>query len=141
MNNNLQNQMMNNLMQNFQIMNAFNNMRQISEMINNINKPNMQMNNPAVQEMSSSNDQLLVTFQTKDENNNYNPITITVQCLAGDKVSKLIENYRFKSGDRDESKKFIYNAKSLVPSLTCAESGLTNNCIVFVISTKHVKGA
>ena len=144
MGNNMANQMqmMNNFLQAAMMMNNFNNMQQNAKMVEqNLNNVNNQMNiNP--QSMVSPDDQLLVTFQTRNENDNSsNSIAITVQCLAGDKVSKLIENYRVKSGDKDLTKKFIYNAKSLVPYLTCAESGLTNNCIVYVIATKHIKGA
>ena len=151
MGNNIQNQMMGNNMQNpMHMMNNFvqaamfvnnmNNMRQNAEMIKkSMNNANIQMDqNP--QSLVSPNDSLLVTFQTKDENN-FNPISITVQCLAGDKVSKLIENYRIKSQDYDTTKKFIYNAHSLDPSKTCIESGLTNNGIIYVIATKHIKGA
>ena len=142
-----QNQMMNNFLQASMIMynlHNLNNMRQNAEMFqNNLNNVNNQMNINS-QPIVSPDDSLLVTFQTRKENENdgnFTSISITVQCLAGDKVSKLIENYRVKSGDNDPTKKFIYNAKSLVPSLTCAESGLTNNCIVYVIETKHIKGA
>ena len=142
MGNNNQNpmQMMNNLVQAAMFVNTINNMRQNAEMIKkSMNNANIQMDqNP--QSLASPNDSLSVTFQTKDENN-FNPISITVQCLAGDKVSKLIENYRIKSQDYDTTKKFIYNAHSLDPSKTCIESGLTNNGIIYVIATKHIKGA
>ena len=148
MGNDVQNQiqMMNNIAQAAMIMNTLNQMNNMNNMMQNaemlkqsMNNANMQMNaNP--QSFISPNDSLLVTFQAKNEKD-FSTVSITVQCLAGDKVSKLIENYRIKSQDYDTTKKFIFNAKNLVPSLTCAESGLTNNCIVYVIATKHIKGA
>ena len=146
MGNTIQNpmQMMNNLAQAFMFVNNFNNntdnMRQNADMFKkSINNANMQMN-PDPQSFISPNDPLLVNFQTMDKNN-IKTISITVQCLAGDKVSKLIENYRIKSQDKDTTKNFIFNARNLEPSKTCLETGLTNNCIVFVIETKHIKGA
>ena len=142
MGNNMPNQiqMMNNFIKAAMINNNFNNMSQNAEMLKkNINTATNQMNTYS-QQIASLNDSLLVTFQAKDENN-FTTVSITVQCLLGDKVSKLIENYRIKSQDYDQTKKFIYNAQSLVPSKTCLESGLTNNGIVYVIATKHIKSA
>ena len=46
-----------------------------------------------------------------------------------------------KSQDYDESKKFIFNAKNLVPSLSVSEAGLINNSNIFVVATKDIKGA
>ena len=46
-----------------------------------------------------------------------------------------------KSQDYDESKKFIFNAKNLAPSLTVAEAGLIDNSYIFVVATKGIKGA
>ena len=65
---------------------------------------------------------------------------LTVQCFPDEKVSDIIQIYRMKSGDRDETKKFIYSRKVLNPSLTVAEEGLCNNCNIFVVATKGVKG-
>ena len=66
---------------------------------------------------------------------------IMVQCMPDDKVSDVIEKYRNKANDRDPSKKFIFNAKNLSPSLSVAEAGITNNANIFVVTTKGVKGA
>ena len=63
-----------------------------------------------------------------------------VECKPGDKVSKIIERYRRQSGDKDLSKKFIFNARALHPSLTVAEAGLTDNANIFVVETKGVRG-
>ena len=57
-----------------------------------------------------------------------------------DKVSKIIERYRRQSGDKDLSKKFIFNAKALHPSLTVAEAGLTDNANILVVATKGIRG-
>ena len=66
---------------------------------------------------------------------------IMVQCMSDEKVSEVIEKYRNKSGDRDPTKKFIFNAKNLAPSLSVAEAGITNNANIFVVATKGIKGA
>ena len=141
MGNNMPNQMqMMNFIQAAMIMNNLNNMSQNAEMLKkNINITTNQMNIDS-QQIASPNDSLSVIFQAKDENN-FTTVSITVQCLYGDKVSKLIDNYRIKSQDYDQTKKFIYNAQNLVPSKTCLESGLINNGFVYVIATKHIKGA
>ena len=66
---------------------------------------------------------------------------LTIQCLAEEKVSDLINRYRTKANDHDKSKKFIFNAKALNVDLSVSEAGLTNNANVFVVTTKGVKGA
>ena len=58
---------------------------------------------------------------------------IMVQCYPDDKVSDVIKKYRDMALDRDMTKKFVFNSISLNPSLTVAESGMTNNCSVFVV--------
>ena len=65
----------------------------------------------------------------------------SIQIRADEKVSTLIQRYRAKSGDFVQQKKFIFNAKSLNPTLTCAEAGLTNNSIVQVLDTRDALGA
>ena len=61
---------------------------------------------------------------------------VIIGCNIREKVSSLIEKYRNKSGDRDDNKKFIFNAKNLNLSLTVAKAGITNNANIFVVSTK-----
>ena len=73
------------------------------------------------------------------KNTSYAPILI--QCLFDDKISTVIERYRNKTNDRDETLKFIFNSKSLNPTLTCAESGIMDNSVINVISTINVRGA
>ena len=64
-----------------------------------------------------------------------------IQCTPNDKVSDIIEKYRNKANYRDETKKFIFNAKNLNTSLSVAEAGITNNANIFVVATKGIKGA
>ena len=88
---------------------------------------------------NSQENNLNIVFQVRgkgDDSLKYN-----IQVDSNELVSSLIQKYRNKSGDFGEKKKFIYNAKALVPSLTCAEAGLTNNAIVHVIDTKDLEGA
>jgi hypothetical protein len=66
---------------------------------------------------------------------------IMVQCMPNDKVSDVIEKYRNKANDRDDTKKFIFNAKNLNTNLSVAEAGITNNANIFVVATKGIKGA
>ena len=67
------------------------------------------------------------------------PKPVLIECKTREKVSSLIEKYRNKSGDRDDNKKFIFNAKNLNLSLTVAEAGITNNANIFVAFTKKVQ--
>ena len=64
-----------------------------------------------------------------------------IQCLDTDRLSEVIQRYRVKSNDNDDSKKFIFNAKQLNMSLTVGEAGLTDNANIFVVTTRGVKGA
>ena len=65
---------------------------------------------------------------------------IMVQCKSGDKVSKIINEYRMKSADQDKSKKFIFNGFALNPDLTAVEAGLHNNATIYVVATKGIRG-
>ena len=66
-------------------------------------------------------------------------VPIQVKFKPDDKVSKIIEKYRIKSGDQDPNKKFIFNAKNLKPNLSADEVGLCNNSNIFVVATKCKK--
>ena len=72
-----------------------------------------------------------VFFRTRDYKDK--PYIINVQCSSDEKVSDIIQRYREKSGDYDENRKFVFNAKSLVKGLTVAEAGLNNSAYIFVI--------
>ena len=76
-----------------------------------------------------------ITFRS-----NHDAPPIMVQCYPDDKVSDVIKKYRDMALDRDMTKKFVFNAITLNPSLTVAESGMTNNCSVFVVATKDIRG-
>ena len=60
-------------------------------------------------------------------------------------VLKIIANNEIpfwnKTGDYDQEKKFIFNAKLLNQDLSVAEAGLHNNSNIFVVATKGIKGA
>ena len=81
-----------------------------------------------------------VTFRAAGPDGRVLP-PMVIPCMPSDKVSDIIEKYRNKANDRDDTKKFIFNAKNLAPSLTVAEAGITNNANIFVVATKGIKGA
>ena len=58
-----------------------------------------------------------------------------IQCVLDEKVSEIIERYRNKANDFDQTKKFIFNANMLKPNLTLEETGISNNANIFVVST------
>ena len=84
-------------------------------------------------------DNLNIIFKVTGKGQNALPINIPIN--SNEKVSTLIEKYRSKTGDLENTKVFIFNAKELRPNLTCKNSGLYNNSTVFVINKKGVKGA
>ena len=64
---------------------------------------------------------------------------ISIQCQLNEKVSEVIFKFRMKSGIIfNEGEKYIFNAKNLNGDFTIEESGLWNNCNVFVIKTKGI---
>ena len=96
----------------------------------------MNQNQNFSQNQVNESDGINVTFRRSGENKK----PITIKCRINEKVSDLIEKYRAESGDRDETKKFIYNAKALHPSLTLSEAGIENKSNIFVVVTKGIKG-
>ena len=137
-NNNMQNQMMMNNNMNIPMSQMANNQMNIMNQ-NLFNNNQFQGNNNPKQQ---SDNQLTVYFRDSGNDNNKNTDgpSITIQCTPDEKVSKIIERYRTKANFHEEAK-FVFNAKNLVPSLTIAEAGITNLSNVFVVKTKHVKGA
>ena len=139
-----------------------NNMNGVMNMMNFNNNQNMPMNQ-MVQMMGNMNAQMANNFanQANTQNNNNNQSQnnngginirfrangegknseIIIQCLPDEKVSDVIQRYKAKSGDTDDTKKFIFNAKALNQSLSVSEAGLSNNVNVFVVTTKGIKGA
>ena len=67
---------------------------------------------------------------------NENDVPIMVEAYQDEKVSDIILKYRLRSGDQDLTKTFVFNAKNLNTQLTAAEAGFTNNCNIFVVSTR-----
>ena len=120
-------------------MNEINQQAMENNQNNNANMPN----NSVSSNNSSQNTQgISVIFRVSGAGQNtQNAAPIMVQCMPDEKVSDVIKKYRTKSGDNDTTKKFIFNAKNLSPSLTVAEAGITNNANIFVVATKGIKGA
>ena len=78
-----------------------------------------------------------VTF--RESGNISQPSAVTVQCNPEENVSDIIEKYRNKANDHDESKKFVFNAKDLNPNLSVTEAGIMNNANIFVIGIERNK--
>ena len=90
------------------------------------------MNKPKESEDSQKDNCISVIFRASGKNK------IVILGNRKEKVSNLIEKYRIKSGDRDLSKKFIFNAKALNCSLTLEEAEIDNNSNVFVVEIKSI---
>ena len=103
---------------------------------NHMMNPNQNFN----QNQDNESDCIYVTFRRSSANENEKPKPISIKCRINEKVSDLIDKYRAESGDRDETKKFIYNAKVLHPSLTLSQAGIMNNSYIFVVVTQGIKG-
>ena len=137
--------MQNNMMNMMQLNN--NQSATMSQMANMVNNMNAQMNNNLANLNSGQNSNpqsqqnnggLTINFRTSGEGLEKK---IVVQCTPDEKVSEIIQKYRAKSNDKDNTKKFIYNAKQLNQDLTAAEAGIMNNSNIFVVATKGIKGA
>ena len=75
-----------------------------------------------------------VIFRLSGQGSQGPPIMIS---FSGDeKVSELIQAYRTKSGDNDDTKKFVFNAKVINRNFIANEVGLTDGCNIFVIKFK-----
>ena len=130
-------------------MRSFNNLDQM--MMNQINM-NLSFNDGL--NLNNNNNYNLINIQKLNDNQIVSSIELIVIFISGqnsiyiittfeERVSDLIEKYRNKSGDRDPTKKFIFNAKNLNDflTLTCAEAGLTECANIFVVPTIDIKGA
>ena len=133
MNMNMMNQNMMNNMGNTGMMNAAMNMNMMN--MNNMNNLNNQgYNNPP----PNNNGGINVFFRAGQNGENG---SIMVQCTLDERVSEVIKRYGNKAMEDTKKKKFIFNAKALVPSLTVAEAGLQEGANIFVVNTAGVKGA
>ena len=82
----------------------------------------------------TENKEINITFRTGGSNTQ---VTMTkIKCSLNDRISRVIEKYRNKSGDNDSSKKFVFNARSLNNNSTVAQSGLADGSNIYVISTQ-----
>ena len=125
---------------------------QMLNMMDAMNNERMMMNNRMMNAMNNGgmmNHGMMNNFEDKQQND-ISPITIyfrkgdekpfLIQCLPTDKVSEVIERYRKKSGDNDDTLKFIYNSRALNPSITIGKAGITDNGNVSVVVTKNIMG-
>ena len=133
MNMNMMNQNMINNMGNSGMMNAAMNMNMMN--MNNMNNLNNQGYNSPPQ---NNNGGINVYFRAGQNGENG---SIMVQCTLEERVSEVIKRYGTKAMEDTNKKKFIFNAKALVPSLTVAEAGLQEGANIFVVNTAGVKGA
>ena len=135
----MQMQMMNQMMMNN--MNNMNNMNQ-QAMQNMVNNQNNQTRDDNSTDNSSPNNVqgLNVIFRASGAQANNQP-PVMVQCMPSDTIQDIIDKYRNKANDRDTTKKFIFNAKNLLPEMTVGEAGITQNANIFVVATKGIKGA
>ncbi len=150
MNNMTNTQMMNNpqmqmLMNQMQMGMGMGNMNNAAQMMTNLqnNMANNMVNNNDNNNQDNQNNVggISVIFRVSGAQGQAQIPPVMIQCLSNEKVSEVIKKYRIKSGDNEETKKFIFNAKNLSPSLTVAEAGLTDNANIFVVATKGIKGA
>ena len=117
-----------------QINNILNNMGQGAGINNPVNS-----SNPINQSQQQSQPGINVNFRVTGEAGQ-ETASIMIQCMPDEKISAIIERYRAKSGDNSPTKKFTFNAKNLVPSLTLSEAGISNNANIFVRDTKDIVG-
>jgi len=143
MNNQKKNMVMNQMDQNMMNQMYMNNL--MNSMMMNNQMASMMMNLAGLEDKEKingkTNQGINVIFRHSGEKVEENPHPKMVQCLIDEKVSDIVQRYRAKSCDYDPTKIFIFNAKLLNQDLTVVEAGLTNNCNIFVKSTKGIKGA
>ena len=83
-----------------------------------------------------NNDEITVIFKNTISNEN-----CVVDCKYSDKIAKIIEKYREKSNDYEENEKFIFNGRTLNPSLTVGQEKIVSKSIIKVIFLGNVKGS
>ena len=127
-------------------MNQMAQMAQMAQMMQ-MNNPNNQTNNQNSNQFSSGasvpspqEKGVNIVFRVSGPEGQGRP-PLSIQCMPNEKISDVIQKYRTKSGDQDQTKKFIFNAKNLNPQLSVGEAGITDNANVFVVTTQGVKGA
>ena len=100
-----------------------------------IQKQQMQQQAKQAEMEISQVTEICVIFRESDQTGQAS-FPVYVQCMTDEKVSKVIEKYRNKSGDYALTKKFIFNGKSLNMNLSVAEAGINNHSNIFVVSSK-----
>ena len=132
-------------MMNPQMMMNFNQMSQLNQSANQFNNSlnNSNNNHTKVNENTSfysdNSGGINVFFRKNGENEE--DTSIMVQCKTSDKMSEVIDRYRTKSLDNDPTKKFIFNAKEVIPHYTVEQHRIRNNASIFVVTTRNVRGA
>ena len=139
--------------------NSLLNIKQKSLMQNNIQNINFNQNIPQNNMIFGMNNPQInmMHFQNLNENEinnrvNNDEITVifkntisnekcVVYCKYSDKIAKIIEKYREKSNDYEENEKFIFNGRTLNPSLTVGQENIVLNSIIKVIFLGNVKGS
>ena len=90
---------------------------------------------------STNSNYITVHFRIQQGRNLPTKDHLTIQCNLDDKVSDVIKAYRTKTQDFDEEHDhFIFNAKKLNQTLSCAEAGIVNGSIIYVLNDKDVDG-
>ena len=97
------------------------------------------LNNNFQNQFKQSKNNITVIFERQHINGKKFP-PIMIQCNLDEKVSKVIEKYRIMANDHKKTKKFIFSALALNPSLTVAKAGLNDNSIIKVIETEGLMG-
>ena len=122
------------------------NMNQMAALMqmNNSNQNNQNNNQSYSQQPSNTSDNssggINIVFRVSGPGGQGRP-PLTIQSMPDEKVKEVIKRYRIKSGDNDQTKKFIFNAKNLNQELSVGEAGISNNGNIFVVTTQGVKGA
>jgi len=122
-----------------QQLNQINNIYQeINTIKNQINTINMDINSINLNyklSLNNNNEKISVNFRYDDFNGQKN--TIIIQCDTHEKISSLIKNYRYISGDYSYNEKFIFNAKNIdrYSPLAIKELGIINEANIFVANT------
>ena len=99
---------------------------------------NLKLDESYVKECESEKN-ISIIFKKSGPNDNQ---TVLVNLARNELLSNAIKKYRSKSGDKDYTEKFIFNAWSLGFNLKnkMEEIGLSNNSYIIVVSTKGKNG-
>ena len=126
--------MMNNIQNEMMMINAQNMQDMNQSMMEQLKKQQKMMD----ELMQNTSEEITIIFRVSSFFGLKNNV-ISIQCELNQKVSEVIFKFRMKSGIIfNEGEKYIFNAKNLNGDFTLEESGLWNNCNVFVIKTKGI---